>query len=502
MKAKQFREMVVRWRGVTGEEVPEVEFFHPWPKHEHLTPEQLRWFLYWRTEWEAGRVHKTSVSYMMIHIFELLSLEYIQQPELAVERLIRFYTEFRNLQPRLDVTVVRWIGDLYLKMGELDHALYWYTNSEHSDLYEKLSWYRYGNLDIPMPLLKKIGGHQKTQFYKERMPEIEETVAEMMSVVFRTFAEKEGMHPLDKYARYMDDPVVYLFSSTPVHEKLYLDGFRRYEYAGSFVHFVKNALRYAENLLRRAEGKSWLKCDEAIGVYFEEVEPLYPAPVKPSAAAKGKAKEAAKEPEPLLSRQLPEEPVELDMSRVQALTTETDWVVDMMEEEGTKADLLFAEEKKMSLRTQGNADDAAGGRDFAALDRATGLERAQNANPATESLPAGSVVPGVTPAENLIGDLFASDEGDIVAFLEGLSEGHRAFLRHLVAVEGTGENTRRPLADWLKPRRLFLDATVMAINEEAMEAGLEPLLIEEEDRLVFEDEYAEAIRQYAQGEGE
>ncbi|MGB8956930.1 MAG: TerB N-terminal domain-containing protein, partial [Tumebacillaceae bacterium] len=77
LKAKQFREMVVQFRDRVGTPAPEIEFIHNWPKHEHLDPEQLRWFLYWRTLWETGHVRKTSLSYMMIHIYELLSLEYI-----------------------------------------------------------------------------------------------------------------------------------------------------------------------------------------------------------------------------------------------------------------------------------------------------------------------------------------------------------------------------------------------------------------------------------------
>lgn len=456
----QFREAVRRYRDRIGTMAPEVEFSHNWPKHEHLDPEQLRWFLYWRTLWEAGHVRKTSLSYMMIHIFELLSLEYMKEPEKAVERLIQFYTDFRDIQPRLDVTVVRWIGDLYLKMGEIDNALYWYTHGTAGDLYEKLSWYRYGNLDIPLWLLQKVAGVPKSQFYRERMPEIEETLATMMHGVFRTFYEREGEHPLDKYARFTDEPTIYLFSNTPIHEKRYLDGFRRYEQSGPFVHFVKHALRYGENLLRRSERRPRLKCDESLAVYFEEFESHYPVlePIEKRKSTRERKEALVETPLQTLAVELPTEPVEIDFSRVQALSSETDWLVDMMQEEASSEDLL--------------------------------IKTAQQA-------PTNRFLEAEPSQETLIHSLFSDVEaGELDEFLGNLSGGEQDFLRHLVH---SGERARRSLAEWLKAKRMFLDATVTRLNEAAMDAGFEPLLEEDGEEIVMAEEHEAALRAWALG---
>lgn len=460
MKARQFRDAVNRWREQVGTPAPEVEFFHSWPKHEHLNSEQLSWYLYWRTLWESGHVRKTSLSYMMIHVYELLSLEYIKDPQKAVDRLIRFYAEFRNIQPRLDVTVVRWIGDLYLKLGEIDNALYWYTHHGAGDLYEKLSWYRYGNLDIPLDVLKKVAGFQKTQYYRERQPDIDGQMDDMLAQVFRTFYRLEGMHPLDKYARSVDEPTLYLFSSTPIHETIYLDGFRRYENAGAFVHFVKHALRYGENLLRRAEGKSKLKCDESVGVYFQDVEALYPAP-PPKKTAKEKEREAARMP--LMAREVTEEPIELDLSLVKALTEETEWLVDLMQEEEA-GDLLVR-----PVQTAG---------------KEPGLRSDEGVNEAK-----------ATPAGKLLESLFASDDGDLHDVLAALSDAEQDFLRHLASFDEPQD--RRSLAEWLKARRLFLDATVMKINDLALDSGLDPILEEDGDAVALSEEHEACIRKWA-----
>ncbi|MBL0385731.1 TerB N-terminal domain-containing protein [Tumebacillus sp. ITR2] len=452
----QFREAVRRYRDVQGTSSPEVEFSHNWPKHEHLDRDQLQWFLYWRSLWERGYVRKTSLSYMNLHIFELLSLEYRQDPQLAVERLVEFYNDFHDIQPRLDVTVVRWIGDFYLKMGEIDNALYWYTHGTAGDLFEKLSWYRFGHRDIPLSFLQKVAGVPKSQFYREHMPGIEPEIERLMQAAFRKFYEIEGMHPLDKFARYTDEPTIYLFSNTPIHEKYYLDGFRRYEQAGTFVHFVKHALRYAENLLRRVEKKPRLKCDESLALYFQDLESDYPVPEVPEKKKEpreGKASGVATEiVQPTLTVELPEEPVVLDLSRVQALTTETEWLVDMMQEENSAEEPLMREAPVVS---------------------------------------AVSTVSVTTPSPALFSDIEA---GELEEFLENLNGGEQAFLRHLVE---SGERERRRLAEWLKLKRMFLDATVMKLNESAMDAGFEPLLEDDEDEVYIAEEHEAALREWA-----
>lgn len=489
VKARQFREAVVRWRGRQGQPAPEVEFYHPWPKHEHLSRGQLRWFLYWRTLWEQGEVRKTSLSYMMIHIFELLSLEYLQKPEEAVERLIQFYSEFHNIQPKLDVTLVRWIGDLYLKMDDPDNAIYWYTKGTAGDLYEKLSWYRYGDRDIPLALLQKVASLQKSQFYRERLPQIDEQIEEMVHSAFRAFTRIEGEHPLDRYARYSEEPVIYLFSNTPVHEKLYLDGFRRYDYSGGFVHWVKNCLRHAENLLRRAEGKAPLKHEDDVSAYFAEWESVYPQKVSEK---KRKTKAGEEAAVPLLARDLPETPVEVDLSRVRELTAETDWLVDMMAEEGGE---LLVRHQERSPKPRGVAREATA--EVTAEVTGDVLGNGPTDGSADSSLEL-SPPPVPSVKEDLIQSLFASSEAEEVEdFLDALPSGEQAFLRHVALSGHTG---RRALAEWLKGRRMFLDATVAAINEAAVDAGLEPVLIDEDEEIGLEEETAAQVRAWAQKE--
>ncbi|MGB8954040.1 MAG: tellurite resistance TerB C-terminal domain-containing protein, partial [Tumebacillaceae bacterium] len=401
---------------------------------------------------------------------------YIKEPEKAVERLIRFYNDFHDIQPRLDVTVVRWIGDLYLKMGDLEHALYWYTHGQYGDLFEKLSWYRFGQMDIPLPLLKKVAGWLKTQFYRDKLPEIDRTMEEMMGQVFRSFYAIEGEHPLDRFARYDDDPVVYLFSSTPIHEKYYLDGFRRYESSGAFVHFVKNCMRYGENVLRLHEGKSRLKCDESVGLYFREVEAQYPPYVAPEKEKKPR-KTVEQEPVqevPLMARELPEEPIELDLERVRSLNSETDWLVEMMQEEIQGGDLLLSPPKRGEnmLRDTGMGQPAGG----------DGLGLSDTDEPAPHD-------------GNLLGSLFAASEaGEMDELLDELGAGEQAFLLHLVH---TGERDRKGLAQWLKGKRMFLDATVLAINERAVDGGFDPLLEEEDDEVRVYEEYETAVEAWA-----
>ena len=79
-------------------------------------------------------------------------------------------------------------------------------------------------------------------------------------------------------------------------------------------------------------------------------------------------------------------------------------------------------------------------------------------------------------------------------WLDGLGAGEQAFLLHLVR---SGERDRRGLALWLKGRRMFLDATVLAINDSAVDSGFDPLLADGDDEVRIDEEYEAAVEAWA-----
>ena len=253
------------------------------------------------------------------------------------------------------------------------------------------------------------------------------------------------------------------------------------------MHFVKNCLRYGENVLRMHAGKSRLKCDESVGLYFREAEAQYPpyvAPEKEKKPLKAALQEQVKEV-PLMARELPEEPIELDLERVRSLNSETDWLVEMMQEEIQGGDLLFSPSKHRTVA--GNEYPSRGENMLAdtGIGQPAGSD-GQRLSDTDESAPRDG---------NLLGSLFAASEaGEMDELLDELRAGEQAFLVHLVR---TGQRDRKGLALWLKGQRMFLDATVLAINERAVEGGFDPLLEEEDDEVRVYEEYEAAVEAWA-----
>jgi len=50
-----------------------VPFKSYWPTYGHMTGAQSRWYFYWRSEVRQGRYHKTDLSYIFLHVYELIN---------------------------------------------------------------------------------------------------------------------------------------------------------------------------------------------------------------------------------------------------------------------------------------------------------------------------------------------------------------------------------------------------------------------------------------------
>lgn len=89
-----------------------VPFTHYWPTYADMTPDQQRWYFYWRSQGRLGNWLPTDLSYLFVHIYEALNLIGFESAQEASDHLIRFWRHYRRLQPRLDAYLIDWIADL------------------------------------------------------------------------------------------------------------------------------------------------------------------------------------------------------------------------------------------------------------------------------------------------------------------------------------------------------------------------------------------------------
>ncbi|MEK3964912.1 TerB N-terminal domain-containing protein [Paenibacillus sp. FSL H7-0323] len=88
-----------------------VPFKSYWPTYGHMTGTQSRWYFYWRNEVRQGRYLKTDLSYIFLHIYELINGVGWTDPNDGYRQLNLIWEAYRESYKRLDQYLGGWIAD-------------------------------------------------------------------------------------------------------------------------------------------------------------------------------------------------------------------------------------------------------------------------------------------------------------------------------------------------------------------------------------------------------
>lgn len=103
-----------RLAGVVGKEAPAVDFFSYMPQYAQMTRTQMDYYLWWRTNFQAGKCLKAAYSYLLLYLYELINLDTAIDPITGRENMLRLWLHYRVEHPRLDVLVREWLCDYCL----------------------------------------------------------------------------------------------------------------------------------------------------------------------------------------------------------------------------------------------------------------------------------------------------------------------------------------------------------------------------------------------------
>ncbi|UPK46621.1 TerB N-terminal domain-containing protein [Paenibacillus pabuli] len=184
---KRFVEEARQLIEVEGEQVPCVPFMSYWPTYGVMNEPQRKWYMYWRTEVRQGRFPDTDLSYLFIHIYELINGIGWQKPLEGYDQLKQLWMNYRERLPQLDVYMQEWILDYdlvhelnmslsemvelssgYLPPEILDMELQRLLSSNVSDISLKLLQ-RYYDYDITLSKFYRDGGKQVLEQYIPRV---------------------------------------------------------------------------------------------------------------------------------------------------------------------------------------------------------------------------------------------------------------------------------------------------------------------------------------------
>ncbi|MEK5032052.1 TerB N-terminal domain-containing protein [Paenibacillus sp. FSL R7-0302] len=88
-----------------------VPFKSYWPTYGHMTGAQSRWYFFWRDEVRQGRYPKTDLSYIFLHIYELINGVGWDKPLEGYRQLSLLWEAYRDNYKRLDQYLGGWIAD-------------------------------------------------------------------------------------------------------------------------------------------------------------------------------------------------------------------------------------------------------------------------------------------------------------------------------------------------------------------------------------------------------
>lgn len=168
----QARRLVAR----TEAQAEPVTFARYSPTYADMSPEQQRWYFYWRTSVRSGRLLPTDLSYLFVYVYECINLVGFDTPQAAFDWLVSFWQHYRALQPKLDQYLLDWLADFLVVHRLPTLPLAWYgqavTNKIISGDLDFLieGWLHTGGdcTLLPSPLLYQLAGYSPTssKFYE------------------------------------------------------------------------------------------------------------------------------------------------------------------------------------------------------------------------------------------------------------------------------------------------------------------------------------------------
>ncbi|MBY9079294.1 TerB N-terminal domain-containing protein [Paenibacillus sp. HN-1] len=248
--------------GYTEQTAEFIPFKSYWPTYGHMTASQSKWYFYWRNEVRHGQYPETDLSYVFLHVYELINGVGWETPRDGYEQLTALWEAYRGSFKRLDHYLGGWIAD-FAFVHKLDIPLrdiVMRAKGLGGDLAELELVRCLGSApeQLTLPALALMSDYEvaKSKFYTGPGQEALERYAPLVVALVDSYAlRKHGQKLLDMYPP--GPPVVrerYLFRSAVYDISLYgysvLVPVARISKSPPLRSLITRLLRLTENKLR------------------------------------------------------------------------------------------------------------------------------------------------------------------------------------------------------------------------------------------------------------
>lgn len=105
-----------------------VPFKCYWPTYSDMNGWQQQWYFYWRLQVRRENFLPTDLSYIFVHVYEILNLVETSDPIQAATRIRTLWLAYRGKYPNLDRYLPDWGGDLLAVKSGGAQALGWWES--------------------------------------------------------------------------------------------------------------------------------------------------------------------------------------------------------------------------------------------------------------------------------------------------------------------------------------------------------------------------------------
>lgn len=240
-----------KYADISKDRVEFVEFFQYWPSYKGLSHAQKYWYFYWRTEIRNGNYLNTSLSYIYIYIYELLSCVGEPGPQECYDRLIRLWGAYRSDYPNLDNYLYDWIYD-FCTVHNLEYTVNIDKNLRYFRkrfMIDKLisEQEKKEKFKLSFHTIDAICNYAitRSKFYEEHKTLLQEAIPRAVELVNAVYLHREGKTLLQMFPEYKEKKYEYFGFISAICSEQYKRLECSYRPYSTNIDFVQNIYEIA-----------------------------------------------------------------------------------------------------------------------------------------------------------------------------------------------------------------------------------------------------------------
>lgn len=253
---ESFRAQAVKLNPHEGGECAEVDFFSYMPQYTQLSKEQLRYYLWWRTNFRRGTYLPAAYSYLLLYLYEQINLSGVIPPRQGQENILQLWLNYRATHPRLDAVVREWLCDYSLlhrlPAPVLPRALWGeLLNGCRLKEFYVSGWKDIGEEVLAILLFCNNYDYKKSKFYRADTAELYDRVLSgAVAAALRFLREKETVQgSVEGVSTVTRDAFAGAVCSYRLKRRLEVD-FSSFSHTHELRYVMTDVLKYAENAIR------------------------------------------------------------------------------------------------------------------------------------------------------------------------------------------------------------------------------------------------------------